>query len=305
MVRSVAFAAAATVLYAAAGIVSRRGVRGVTPLAGLLLSLPVGFAVTVVAASRSLPPALAAGPVLLLLASGLFAPGLGRILNILGIRRLGTSLHVPLRASVHPTLAVVGGVVLFGEALTAGRLLGVLAIIAGMWTLWLRSEASPLPALGGATAGGVVARPPRTRVGAAILLPVTAGLSYGTADLIRNHALHSFDYPEFGAMLASLTGLLLWMPVAAANPVLRSQVRRGAGKRWFVLHGLLSATAVISLMQALSVGEVSVVSPILASQPLVVLLMSRIILREEEAVTRTVVVGSLAVVTGVLLIVVA
>jgi drug/metabolite transporter (DMT)-like permease len=313
LLQAVAFALLAMVLFSGANITSRKGVRGLTPVTGLLISVAVGFLATLLAALSNLPPSLPLAPVLLMLLTGLFAPGLGRIMAISGIRRLGASLHVPLQASVHPALGVFGGPLLFGETLTAGRLLGVVAIVGGVWLLWLRADASsfPPPETEAETpaeppvtpAPGADPRPRRSRVGWAVLLPVTAGVAYGAADLIRNQVLEGFDYPEFGAMAAMASGLLLWVPLATFNPSLRRQARWGAGKRWFVLNGLLSAAAVLSTMQALRVGDVSVVSPIFAAQPLAVLVMSRYLLREEETVTRPIVLGSLAVVTGVVLIV--
>jgi drug/metabolite transporter (DMT)-like permease len=62
----------------------------------------------------------------------------------------------------------------------------------------------------------------------------------------------------------------------------------------------LSALAVTCTIQALRTGDVAVVSPIIAAQPLPALVLSALFLRSLERLDFIVVLGALAIVLGVL-----
>jgi uncharacterized membrane protein len=70
----------------------------------------------------------------------------------------------------------------------------------------------------------------------------------------------------------------------------------------FLVAGFLIAGAFIANFIAFSLGNVSVVYPLITTQPLFALFMSYILLRREEAITRNVVFGTLMVVFGAALL---
>ena len=66
-----------------------------------------------------------------------------------------------------------------------------------------------------------------------------------------------------------------------------------------MLAGLFSAAGVMLMFTALRRGEVVVLSPILATNPLFTLVFASVMLRDVERITRRVVFGGLLVVCGV------
>jgi uncharacterized membrane protein len=60
--------------------------------------------------------------------------------------------------------------------------------------------------------------------------------------------------------------------------------------------------AILSLFTALVEGDVTVVTPIASSQPLIVFLLSTLLLRDLEQIRRSTVVAGLAIVAGTILV---
>lgn len=233
--------------------------------------------------------------------AGLFGPGIGRLLSISGLRRLDTPVYIPLQTSVHPLIAVTGGIALFGEQISVLRGAGAAGIVAGIWMLTRSRMAAELVDGDGAVAPPAGAR--RTAAsGLAFLFPVGAGLSFGMADLTTKEALLDVPSAAFGALISIAASCVVWTALALASSGIRSQVKIGAGSRWFVLHGALASLAIISAYAALQRGDVSIVSPIIASQPFAVLVLSALFLHRIETVTGRTVIGSVLVVAGAVLV---
>jgi uncharacterized membrane protein len=68
------------------------------------------------------------------------------------------------------------------------------------------------------------------------------------------------------------------------------------------LAGVFIAVGLISVFNALETGDISVVGPVIVAQPLVVVVLSGIFLREHEVVTKRTVVGAVLTVLGVILL---
>jgi uncharacterized membrane protein len=90
--------------------------------------------------------------------------------------------------------------------------------------------------------------------------------------------------------------------VSIALPSVRERISTGRGAGWFVVGGALASTAILVQFHALDRGNVSLVSPIVAAQPLFVFFLSAVLLRGIERVSAPVVIGGLATVVGVVLV---
>jgi len=69
-----------------------------------------------------------------------------------------------------------------------------------------------------------------------------------------------------------------------------------------VLSGVLAGTALLCLSTALRRGDVTLVSPVLASQPLMVFILSRLLLRDLERLQMATVLAGCSIVAGTLLV---
>jgi uncharacterized membrane protein len=71
---------------------------------------------------------------------------------------------------------------------------------------------------------------------------------------------------------------------------------------YFIAAGVAENTGVCLLIVALSLGQVSEVTPLAGTAPLFVLPLTSLFLREVEALTTSILVGTLLIVAGVMLL---
>jgi drug/metabolite transporter (DMT)-like permease len=290
----------AAIGFAGAAISSKRGLTTIGTLGGLAISLPAGLIVLLAAAIYDWPPAIPWSAVPWLILAGLLGSAVGRLLMIAGLRRLNSTVYVPIQTSTHPIVAVIGGGLLLSEPIGWLRIVGVLVIIVGIWYVTRGAGRARQPLALGAEVREMTAR--RGIASTALLLPVGAGLMYGGSDLTIDVAMTVLPYPAFGAAIGLLAACLVWGGIFATSPVLRRQLSFGKGKLWFIVQGLVTAMAVLCAYAALERGDVSAVSPIIASQPCWALLLSALMLRDIERVNTRVVIGSLASAGGAVII---
>ncbi len=287
---SEAYAALSAACFAASHVLAKLGFRD-TSVTGFLIS--VGFAWVIVAGAVALDPpqnAPLAG-VAMFAASGIFAPAVARAAALMGVHRLGPSVAVPIQQGLRPVLAVAGAAVLLGEATDPVRLLGVIAIVAGGWVL------SQQPGASGEGQDTWLHRGFRP----GIAFPIVAAMGYAAADLIVKRALDVLPDPAFGALVSTGAGLALWLAALLSKP-LRSGLKVGASVGWLLASGAFVGIAMLTLFHALQDGEVSVVAPIVAAQPLIVFALSVLLLGDLERLTRTTVLTGIVIVLGTILV---
>ncbi|MDE0370668.1 MAG: EamA family transporter [bacterium] len=286
----VVFALLAAASFSALAITVTRGFRNNSLMTGLMVSLPVGAVVTGAFTLADPPTGLTLRAILFFVAGGIVGEGVGRTAFIFAVRLIGPSTATPLQTATYPALALVGGWILLSEPVTGWRVAGAVAIAAGI-TVLVRGQ----PGSGGA--GGL--REPVKGGRWAYLLPVLGGISFASSDLLRKLGLEETPHPPFGAVSGTITIILLWIVILALAPRLRATVSLEPGWQWFIPTGLLAGLGVLSVFQALESGDVSVVGPIIMSQPLMVVFFSALFLRDLEKLTSKVVGGAALTVLGV------
>ncbi|MGH2788767.1 MAG: EamA family transporter [Actinomycetota bacterium] len=288
------FAILSAFCFAGSNIAVRRGTEGTSVLAGLLVTLASGSAVTLVAYVWAGSTTPSPSAVLGFAAAGLLGPAIGRATGMIGIDLLGPARSIPLQGTLYPVAAISFSILLLGEKVSLLQLFGVALVISSVWVLSRREAVS----VGGErlrTSVTSLRIPP-------ILFPLIAGAAFGLADLLRKDAIGITPDPLLGTMVGTVTGLVVWALLALFVRPIRSRIRFGAGIGWFVLAGVLGAAAVLTLIRALEAGKVSVVSPIVAAQPLPVLLLSWLFLRRLDRIDARVVLGAFGVVLGTIMI---
>ena len=287
----IAFAAAAAFCFAAGGVFVKRGMDGNSLVTALLISLSVTAFVTAVFAAFDMPQELSLLAVALFAAAGVMGDGIGRAAFFGAVDRLGPSISTPIQTAAYPAVALIGGVLLFSETLTVVRVLGAAAIVSGIWAL-----------TGQNPAGGDGS--PRTGAGFgwhwAYLLPVAAGVAFGISDFLRKVGLDETPNPAFGATVAAATVLAIWGAIALSVPRVRSQVKLGPGWQWFIGTGVFVGFGVVSVFAALDEGDITLVGPVIAAQPIAVVGLSALLLREIEPLTWRHVAGATLAVVGVI-----
>ena len=285
------FALAAACFFAGVGIAAKRGVQHNSVVTALVMSLPVGALVMLMFAVFDLPDTVSARGVGLFVAAGFIGEGVGRTSFILAVQRIGPSTATPIQTATYPMLALVGGVLLFSETVTPLRVAGAMAIVAGIWAL-----------VGGDGPSAGAARRSARSGSWAYLLPVVSGLAFAGSDIVRKLGLGEIPFPAFGALVGNVTIIAVWALVLAFSSRVRTVAKPGPGWQWFLVAGVLAGFGVLSVFRALGSGDVSVVGPIIMAQPLVVVVLSALLLRDIERLTWKIVTGAVLTVLGVILI---
>jgi len=278
-------------LFATGVTVSRLGMRTVDTVQGVYWSVLSSTAILglLVLLRGGVRPTLKV--LILVTSAGLLASVLGRFSSFQGALRLGPSRSVAVQSSTYPAVAVIGGLVIFGESLTIARAVGVSLLL-----LSLRLVMSELPAAtaaapsaprgssdGRRTLRGLVASGRASRrVRLAILFPMASGMAYGGADLLRKLAVESGGEPLSAAAVGISVALVVWAAIVTRRSGVRALVRLERGAEWYLLSGAFSAFAVWCSFVALSRGDASVVGPLIATQPVFVAAVSALTLGELE-----------------------
>lgn len=293
------FAVMASLSFAGSQILMKIGRRDTSVVAGLLVSLATGSAVSLTACLVTSRGDFDLSSALLFAVAGFFGTGIGRILTIMAVDRLGPSTSVPLQGSAYPVAAVLYGVLFLDENMRIGQAAGFAMILIGVWQL-SRFEAAPPGSPPVTEPAGKKERKRFMRRGAA--LPLLAGLCYATSDIFQKDAVQTLDDPILGLTIGVLTGSSFWLLAAAAHKPLRDKIEFGKGTKYFALSGFFGTTAILAVIRAFESGNLSVVTPIVAAQPLPTLVLSAIFLRGIERITPTIVVGAISVLLGTILI---
>ena len=131
-----------------------------------------------------------------------------------------------------------------------------------------------------------------------VAFALAAALSYGSSQVITRQSLSDLAPPLVGSLIA-----LFWGTLGFAVLSVRSLGERGdhlgRGVAFFATGGVFSATGVLLMFFALDRGEVVVISPVLATNPLFTLFFAAMLLRGVERITPRILLGALLVVVGV------
>jgi drug/metabolite transporter (DMT)-like permease len=280
--------------FASSHVVSKRGLQDTSVTAASLIVLGVSW--LVISFSVLLGPSadITGRAVAIYAGLGLLVPAISRWSVLKSVHDLGPSVAIPIQQGLRPLLSVMGGVLLLGERLSLLRGVGVASIIVGGWQLTRRPPDDP-------------GRPPpklrRLGLRPGLAFPFIAGLAYATSDVVVRLTLGDGQTePGVAAMITTGSGLLVWLVAVAVVPSVRADVRFGPGSRWLVLAGALIGVAILGVYNALRRGEVTLVSPINSTQPLIVLLLSALFLRDLDRVRWGTVFAAIAIVVGAVLV---
>jgi drug/metabolite transporter, DME family len=214
---------------------------------------------------------------------GLLDPGLSALLIFLAIRKIGVSVTIPILAAA-PFVSTTLSVLFLNEPLTLFVILGTLLIIAGVTLLSYRK---------GHFGDNIKF----------ILLAIIASASIGLAVFITKLALNVSNTPIGGLSVSFVAGLMLLLAVMVALRKWNEVPLNWDSSRFFILGGVLVAGAFSFTFLAVANGLVSVVLPLIGTQPLFTLVLSFLLLRQHENITRNVILGTVVIVAGAALLV--
>jgi len=215
---------------------------------------------------------------------GIFAPGLGRTLNFVGIARVGLARSVPISNS-SPMFASVLAVLIMGETWALQNFFGTTLVILGIVILsqkgtkqsqWRKID---------------------------LIYPIMASFSFAVSSNLRKLGLLAEDIPLMAAAVTATTALLFVLAVFKAQGGRRAFSLSRQSFRWFFASGLSNTAAMLSVFYALSYGKVVIVEPLISVNPAITIFLSAIFLRDLEAITLRVIIGAGCTVLGSILVI--
>jgi drug/metabolite transporter (DMT)-like permease len=217
--------------------------------------------------------------------AGVVATLIGRSLTFVSFRRIGASRTEPIR-SAHPLTATLVAVVVLSEAVSLLRLFGIGLVVVGVAYISWEASQTDVAVLDDTSSW-------------ALLIPMGAAFFYGLEPTLAKIGLAEGTPPLVGLgikTLAALGVLAVYLFVRGSLPDSDS-LERLTGK-WLLLAGVLNTTFMTLYYVALQVAPVTLVIPIIATSPLVVVVLSRLFLPRLERVSPRLVAGAVVVVVG-------
>ena len=218
---------------------------------------------------------------------GLLTPGLVRLFYYDGLKKLGTSVNSSI-FSVYPLYTALLAVLFLSEILTPQNLIGVISIAIGVIFVELNFRQ--------ATNGG------QKSVIRSLIYPVLGGVTLSVSAIMRKAALDIFNAPVLGVAVAYACSFLLYAVMLAFSKPTRKELFLRQDLRLFWIAGVGQALSWIFSFYALSLEEVSVITPLLSIEPLFVVLFAYVYLRELERVPIKLVASIILTVFGVILV---
>lgn len=218
------------------------------------------------------------------LLAGLVAPALARLLLIVGLQRIGVSRSSSLVATA-PLFAVAIAIFALSERPSPALLIGIVAVVAGTVLLALRNAGE------------------NHWQRRDLMLPILAAFGFAVRDVLSRYGLEGFPHPVVGgAAITTTSTVVLWIFVSVWHANGRPDLN-WRGVSFVVASGVSEGIAYGLLLNALAIGSVSVVSPLIHAQGLFTVMLAAIFLRDLERVTWRTVLATCLIIAGVLVVI--
>ena len=266
---AIALALYATFGFGAGFVLAQLALRWMPPRLGAAVSIPTSTLLFWGLTPFSVDPAdfdlRAAG---LFAAVGLLFPAAVTLLNFESNRLMGPNIAGAVTGS-SPLFAVLLAVMLLGEHVRFWQLAGIAAIVGGVVLMYTGQWQA-------FTVGGLCL----------LALPLGASALRGFVQPVIRLGLERWPNP-IAAVVIGYTVSSAVLILSALVPCRKGEQRfdrRGA--LWFAAVGVCNGSAVLSMYAALGRGPVALVSPLIATHPLVTLLLSLRFLKHERVDAR-------------------
>ncbi len=207
---------------------------------------------------------------------GCIFPVVVSILSVRSNELLGPAV-AGAAGNVTPLFAVLFAVLLLGERIGLGQVAGLVLVVAGVALMALR--------------GGAGGRRWPVWV---LALPLAAALIRGAIQPAIKSALAIWHEPLAAAAIGYSLSTVVILALVGRRALAAGPPER-TGLLWFIGVGMSNGTATFLLYAALGLGSITVVAPLVAVFPLIAVVLSYFLLRDERLHT----IGLLGIVVSV------
>ena len=218
--------------------------------------------------------------------SGILTPGIVRLFYYQGLKKLGASVNSSFY-STYPLYTALLAHLFLGDILLAGNWAGILLVFfSGILIEWSSRDVN------------IGVKYQRRN----LVFPLIGGLTLAVGSIMRKFALDLFNAPVLGVALAYTFSLIPFLIIFLASKPTRQAVNLKRDMRLFWAAGIGQAITWMLGFYALSNAEVSVVVPILSTEPVFVAIFAYLYLKKIEKVSAKLVVSIILTVIGVILV---
>lgn len=278
-----AIALAVSLVFGLANQIQLVALRYMNVRSGTLIIVAAGFGFLLALSPTYLDPGTLTSPAMVWFAlAGLIVPALSMTLHTWSIRLLSPAITSAL-TSTSPVFAITLALMFLDEQVSIDQVVGTAIIIGGIAFIALRSRQTrsswPLWAL---------------------IIPLGAAACRALSHNVIKVGLNDLPAPMTAALLGSFVSLIVlgsWQLVGghkmpAWNP----------GYWWFGVGGVLNGIGLVGLNQALELGTVTLVAPLVSTTPAFTLLLGWLFFRQEVVAWQTIL-AIVAIFVGCLLII--
>jgi drug/metabolite transporter (DMT)-like permease len=220
---------------------------------------------------------------LIFVAVGLLVPGVTRVLSFRGIRSMGSSTTSTI-INTTPMFSTMLAILLLGERpgpwVMAGILLTVCGLVTVSWTgtttLYRKTE---------------------------LVFPFLCALIFAMKDVTVRWGLgDGGGQPIFAAAIAALTSTVEIFLITRYVQGEKFLLPAAGISWWFVWSGIFTGGSFLFMYIALSMERVTIIAPLINSYAIFVLMLTPLLARHIEFVTRRKVTGAVMVVAGIFMV---
>ena len=215
-------------------------------------------------------------------ASGIMASTLGRTLNYLAINKLGVAVSTSL-VGANPLFSTLFAFLFLNESVALTTVLGSIMVVVGIAVI---------------SGIGETAHFKKTD----LLIPLMAACFYAASSTFRKVGLNILPEAVLGAVVGAMMSLIIYPIYLTATQRLGDFRLSKSSLPYLIVGGVVVSLTWISMFYAFSLGSVSVVSSLMGTSPLFSLILSAVLLKDTEKITKNVIVGSIVIVAGIVVI---
>lgn len=225
--------------------------------------------------------------VLFFVIAGILAPGIARLGYYKGMEVLGVSVNTSIFAT-NPMYSSILAVLLLSEVLAPENWIGIACIMVGV-VLIERSLSNPKSG-------------PKRIFKKGLVFPLIAALTVAFSVITRKHGLNIYNEPLLGVAIGYSSSFLLYLLLTIYFHNKLGHTISAKDFRLFWKAGVGLSLGWVLSFYALSYERVSLVAPLMQTEPLFVLFFVYIYLRKLESISFRLVISTLLIVIGVMLV---
>lgn len=213
--------------------------------------------------------------------------GIFRLFYFKGMEAVGASVNASIFAT-YPIYSTIFAVLLLGEAFVLEKWIGIICIVVGVACIE-RSLSKPRIGAKGVSRKGLI-------------FSLLASLTVSFAYITRKHGLGIYNEPLLGAAIGYSLSFFLYVLLLIPSHTTRDSRFSSKDFELFWKAGTCLSLAMALSFYALSHERVSIVTPLLQTEPLFVLFFAHLYLKELEHMSFKLAISTFLIVIGAMLV---